>query len=207
MTSTQAITFDIQAVCPWSGARAGKVQTPHGVIDTPVFMPVGTNATVKALCMDQVEETGAQIILSNSYHLYLRPGLEVLKEAGGLHRFNDWHKPILTDSGGYQVFSLSGTRQITHDGVMFQSHIDGSRHMFTPEYVMDIQRVIGADIVMGFDECPPFPTDYSYAKDSLALTNRWLDRCFDRFNETNDHYGGHPYCGSGGLGVCKVQAG
>jgi len=153
-------------------------------------MPVGTAGSVKAVSKDQlIRDVKAEIILGNTYHLYLRPGLEVLRDAGGLHQFNGWHKPILTDSGGYQVFSLAGTRQITHDGVMFQSHIDGSKHLFTPEYVMDIQRVIGADIMMAFDECPPFPSEYDYAKDSLALTNRWLDRCFQRFNETNGHYG------------------
>jgi queuine tRNA-ribosyltransferase len=136
-----------------------------------------------------VDDVKAEIILGNTYHLYLRPGLEVLQEAGGLHKFNDWDKPILTDSGGYQVFSLAGTRQITAEGVMFQSHIDGSKHLFTPENVMDIQRTIGADIIMAFDECPPFPSEYTYAKNSMELTHRWFDRCIQRFNETNGAYG------------------
>jgi queuine tRNA-ribosyltransferase len=153
-------------------------------------MPVGTVGSVKAVTQQQLkEEIDAKIILGNTYHLYLRPGTEVLEKAGGLHRFKGWDRPILTDSGGYQVFSLAGTRKITEEGVLFQSHIDGSRHMFTPEAVMDIQRSIGADIIMAFDECPPYPSDYNYAEKSMHLTHRWLDRCFTRFNETPDKYG------------------
>jgi len=173
-----------------SKARSGTIITDHGQFHTPIFMPVGTAGSVKALSRQQlIEDVKAEIILGNTYHLYLRPGLEVLKEAGGLHKFNDWHKPVLTDSGGYQVFSLAGTRQITEEGVMFQSHIDGSKHLFTPENVVDIQRTIGADIIMAFDECPPFPSEFSYAKSSMDLTHRWLDRCFRRFNETDGAYG------------------
>ena len=153
-------------------------------------MPVGTVGSVKAVSQQQLkQDVKAQIILGNTYHLYLRPGTTVLENAGGLHRFNGWDRPILTDSGGYQVFSLAGTRQITEEGVLFQSHIDGSRHLFTPESVMDIERSIGADIMMAFDECPPFPSEYSYAKKSLELTHRWLDRCLTRFNSTPDKYG------------------
>jgi len=153
-------------------------------------MPVGTAGSVKAVSQEQLrKDVKAEIILGNTYHLYLRPGLQVLESSGGLHKFNGWDKPILTDSGGYQVFSLAGTRQITEEGVVFQSHIDGSKHLFTPENVMDIQRTIGADIIMAFDECPPFPSEYSYAKTSMELTHRWLDRCFVRFNETKERYG------------------
>ena len=185
-----SLTFEIGTQDQHSKARTGTITTDHGQVQTPIFMPVGTAGSVKALSKQQlVEDVKAEIILGNTYHLYLRPGLEVLKEAGGLHRFNNWHKPILTDSGGYQVFSLAGTRQITHDGVMFQSHIDGSKHLFTPENVMDIQRIIGADIIMAFDECPPFPSEFDYAMNSMHLTHQWLDRCFHRFNETNGAYG------------------
>jgi queuine tRNA-ribosyltransferase len=153
-------------------------------------MPVGTAGSVKAVSQQQLkEDVKAQIILGNTYHLYLRPGLEVLENAGGLHQFNGWDRPLLTDSGGYQVFSLAGTRKITEEGVVFQSHIDGSRHLFTPESVMDIERVIGADIMMAFDECPPYPSDYQYAEKSMHLTHRWLDRCFERFQSTPDKYG------------------
>jgi len=153
-------------------------------------MPVGTAGSVKALTIEQLKkEVKAEIILGNTYHLYLRPGTEVLKAAGGLHQFNGWDKPILTDSGGYQVFSLAANRKINEEGVLFQSHIDGSKHLFTPESVMDIQRIIGADIVMAFDECPPYPSDYNYAKTSMELTHRWLDRCIKHFNETPDKYG------------------
>ena len=153
-------------------------------------MPVGTAGSVKAVTQHQLkDEINAPIILGNTYHLYLRPGTSVLEQAGGLHRFNGWNRPILTDSGGYQVFSLAGTRKITEDGVLFQSHIDGSRHLFTPESVMDIQRSIGADIVMAFDECPPYPSEYDYASQSMHLTHRWLDRCIERFNNTPDKYG------------------
>ncbi len=153
-------------------------------------MPVGTVGSVKGVNQQQLAtDVKAQIILGNTYHLYLRPGLEVLELAGGLHRFNGWHKPILTDSGGYQVFSLSGNRKLSEEGALFQSHLDGSRHLFTPEKVMDIQRIIGADIVMAFDECPPYPSDYAYAKKSMELTHRWLNRCFVRFDETTPKYG------------------
>ena len=182
--------FQLEATDANSKARAGKITTDHGEILTPIFMPVGTVGSVKAVTQQQLElDIQAQIILGNTYHLYLRPGLEVLEAAGGLHQFNGWHHPILTDSGGYQVFSLAANRKIKEDGVMFQSHIDGSKHLFTPERVMDIQRVIGADIIMAFDECPPYPSDYTYAKKSMELTHRWLDRCVNRLNETPDKYG------------------
>jgi len=185
-----ALQFELQVTSPSSGARAGRISTDHGEILTPIFMPVGTAGSVKAVSQQQLkEEVQAQIILGNTYHLYLRPGLEVLEQAGGLHRFNGWDRPILTDSGGYQVFSLSGTRKIQEEGVLFQSHIDGSRHLFSPEKVMDIQRIIGADIIMAFDECPPYPSDYTYAEKSMRLTHRWLDRCFTHFNGTTDKYG------------------
>ncbi len=182
--------FQLEANDGASKARAGKIRTDHGEILTPIFMPVGTVGSVKAVTQQQLElDIHAQIILGNTYHLYLRPGLEVLEAAGGLHQFNGWHHPILTDSGGYQVFSLAANRKIKEEGVMFQSHIDGSRHLFTPERVMDIQRVIGADIIMAFDECPPYPSDYTYAKKSMELTHRWLDRCCNRLAETPDKYG------------------
>lgn len=185
-----ALQFELNGKDQLSGARAGTITTDHGVIQTPIFMPVGTAGSVKAVSQQQLKtDVDAQIILGNTYHLYLRPGLDVLETAGGLHKFNGWDRPILTDSGGYQVFSLAGTRKITEEGVMFQSHIDGSRHMFSPEYVMDIERIIGADIMMAFDECPPYPSDYNYAEKSMHLTHRWLDRCFDRFNSTPDKYG------------------
>ena len=172
-----------------TNARAGILTTPHGMIQTPIFMPVGTSATVKAVHTHELkDEVRAQIILGNTYHLYLRPGLEVLKAAGGLHKFNAWEGPILTDSGGYQVYSLSGNRKIKEEGVKFKSHIDGSAHFFSPEYAIDMQRIIGGDIIMAFDECPPYPSEYKYAKYSLALTNRWLDRCIKRFNETDPIY-------------------
>ncbi len=185
-----ALQFELEGGCPQSAARAGKISTDHGEILTPIFMPVGTVGSVKAVSQQQlVQDVKAQIILGNTYHLYLRPGLDVLEQAGGLHRFNGWDRPILTDSGGYQVFSLSGTRKIQEEGVVFQSHIDGSRHLFSPEKVMDIQRSIGGDIVMAFDECPPYPSEYAYAEKSMHLTHRWLDRCFERFNGTADKYG------------------
>lgn len=185
-----ALTFQLQNTATGTGARAGVMQTDHGEILTPIFMPVGTVGTVKAVTQQQLSlEVQAQIILGNTYHLYLRPGTEVLEAAGGLHKFNGWHKPILTDSGGYQVFSLADNRKITEEGVLFQSHIDGSRHLFTPESVMDIQRSIGADIIMAFDECPPYPSEYSYAKKSMELTHRWLERCIKRLAETPDKYG------------------
>lgn len=171
-------------------ARAGLLTTDHGTIETPIFMPVGTGGTVKAVHQRELrDDIQAQIILGNTYHLYLRPGLDVLKKAGGLHRFNGWEKPILTDSGGYQVYSLSDRRKLSEEGVTFQSHIDGSRHQFTPEYVMDIQRVIGADIIMAFDECTPYPCDYQYAERSMHLTHQWLKRCFQRLDETEPLYG------------------
>ncbi|MDE3144140.1 MAG: tRNA guanosine(34) transglycosylase Tgt [Bacteroidota bacterium] len=184
------LQFQLEATDTNCKARAGKMITDHGEILTPIFMPVGTVGSVKAVTQQQLElDVQAQIILGNTYHLYLRPGLDVLQAAGGLHQFNGWHHPILTDSGGYQVFSLAANRKIKEEGVMFQSHIDGSRHLFSPEKVMDIQRTIGADIIMAFDECPPYPSDYKYAKKSMQLTHRWLDRCFDRLNETPDKYG------------------
>ena len=175
-----------------SSARAGEITTDHGIIPTPIFMPVGTAGAVKAVHIPELKtDTDAKIILGNTYHLYLRPGMEVIKSAGGLHQFNGWDRPILTDSGGYQVYSLSKTRKLTEEGVVFNSHIDGSKHQFTPENVMDIQRIIGADIMMAFDECTPYPCDYDYAKKSLALTHRWLDRCIDHFSNTEPLYGHH----------------
>ncbi|KOY86774.1 queuine tRNA-ribosyltransferase [bacterium 336/3] len=171
-------------------ARLGKIETDHGVIETPIFMPVGTAGTVKAVHTRELHnDIQAQIILGNTYHLYLRPGLDVLKQAGGLHKFNGWNKPILTDSGGYQVYSLAENRKITEEGVKFKSHIDGSYHFFSPESVMDIERIIGADIMMAFDECPPYPCDYTYAKKSMHLTHRWLERCCKRVDETEGLYG------------------
>jgi queuine tRNA-ribosyltransferase len=185
-----ALQFHLQLTDKSSEARAGKIVTDHGEIETPIFMPVGTAGSVKAVTQQQLlEDVKAQIILGNTYHLYLRPGLEVLEKAGGLHRFNGWNKPILTDSGGYQVFSLSGTRKLKEEGCTFQSHIDGSKHLFTPENVMDIQRTIGGDIIMAFDECPPGGSEYDYAKSSMEMTHRWLDRCFARFEATDDKYG------------------
>lgn len=185
-----SLQFQLQHTDTATQARAGRITTDHGTIETPIFMPVGTVGSVKSLTIAQLNaDVKAQIILGNTYHLYLRPGTEVLEAAGGLHRFNGWQGPILTDSGGYQVFSLSGSRKITEEGVVFQSHIDGSKHLFTPESVMDIQRSIGADIVMAFDECPPYPSDYTYAKKSMELTHRWLERCKQRFAQTPDRYG------------------
>lgn len=182
--------YELQKTDSNSKARAGKITTDHGEILTPIFMPVGTAGTVKAVHQRELtNDIKAQIILGNTYHLYLRPGLEILEKAGGLHKFNGWSGPILTDSGGYQVFSLKDIRKITEEGVKFQSHIDGSRHLFTPENVMDIQRVIGADIIMAFDECAPYPCDYDYAKKSMDMTHRWLKRCIDRFDSTEGKYG------------------
>ena len=173
-----------------SRARAGRMQTDHGPVETPIFMPVGTAGTVKAVHQHELaDDIRAQIILGNTYHLYLRPGLDVLQQAGGLHGFNAWQKPMLTDSGGFQVYSLAHRRKIREEGVTFQSHIDGSRHTFTPEGVMDIQRTIGADIVMAFDECTPYPCDFRYAKNSMELTHRWLQRCAERFDTTAPLYG------------------
>lgn len=183
-----ALSFSLEAT--EGKARAGTIQTDHGTIQTPIFMPVGTVGSVKAVTQQQLkQDIKAQIILGNTYHLYLRPGTEVLEAAGGLHQFIGWDKPILTDSGGYQVFSLAANRKIKEEGVIFQSHIDGSRHLFSPESVMDIQRSIGADIIMAFDECPPYPSDYIYARKSMDLTHRWLTRCFNRLGETPDKYG------------------
>ncbi|MEY3247991.1 MAG: tRNA guanosine(34) transglycosylase Tgt [Bacteroidota bacterium] len=182
--------FSLLHTDPASRARAGLIETAHGLIETPIFMPVGTAGTVKAAHFSELEtDIRAQIILGNTYHLYLRPGLDVLRQAGGLHGFNGWNKPILTDSGGYQVYSLAHRRKIREEGVTFQSHIDGSRHTFTPEGVMDIQRVIGADIIMAFDECTPYPCDFAYAQKSLDLTHRWLQRCVARFDSTEPIYG------------------
>ena len=172
-----------------SNARAGVVVTDHGKIETPIFMPVGTSGSVKGVHQHELEnDTKAQIILGNTYHLYLRPGLETIKNAGGLHKFIGWKKPLLTDSGGYQVYSLSNNRKITEKGVEFQSHIDGSKHFFTPEYAIDVQRTIGADIIMAFDECTPYPCEYDYAKSSMHLTHRWLKRCCERFKITEEKY-------------------
>ena len=182
--------FDLKHTDPHSSARAGLLQTDHGAIETPIFMPVGTAATVKAVHQHELrDDIKAQICLGNTYHLYLRPGLEVLQKAGGLHQFNGWQGPILTDSGGYQVHSLAHRRKIKEEGVTFQSHIDGSKHHFTPEGVMDIQRVIGADIIMAFDECTPYPCEWDYAKKSMELTHRWLARCIERFDNTEPLYG------------------
>ena len=182
--------FTLEHNDPKSAARAGTITTDHGSIQTPIFMPVGTAGTVKGVhTKDLREDTKAQIILGNTYHLFLRPGTEILKAAGGLHKFNGWDRPILTDSGGYQVYSLANQRKITEEGATFASHIDGTKHLFTPERVMDIQREIGADIIMAFDECPPYPSTYEYAKQSMHMTHRWLDRCFNRINETDPLYG------------------
>lgn len=170
-------SFEIEKVCSRTGARAGILHTPHGDIKTPVFMPVGTQATVKGLTPKQVEETKAQIILSNTYHLYLRPGSDIVREAGGLHKFMNWKKPILTDSGGFQVFSLGELRKLTEEGAAFRSHIDGSAHMITPEKSVAIQEDLGSDIMMCFDECTPYPSDFEYAKNSMERTHRWAERC------------------------------
>lgn len=184
------MTFQLQHTDSKTDARAGVLHTDHGNILTPIFMPVGTQATVKGVHLHELkDDVKAQIILGNTYHLYLRPGLEVIEATGGLHKFNGFDRPMLTDSGGFQVFSLAGIRKIKEEGVEFRSHIDGSKHFFTPERVMDIERTIGADIMMAFDECPPGTSDYAYAKKSLALTERWLDRCITRFKETEDKYG------------------
>lgn len=182
--------FKLSGTDTQSSARAGVITTAHGDIETPIFMPVGTVGSVKAVTQQQLhDEVQAQIILGNTYHLYLRPGTDIIEQAGGLHKFNGWNKPILTDSGGYQVFSLSNNRKLKEEGALFQSHIDGSRHLFTPENVIDIQRSIGADIIMAFDECPPYPSDYAYARTSMELTHRWLARCVQRMGETEPKYG------------------
>jgi queuine tRNA-ribosyltransferase len=182
--------YDLKHTDEHSNARAGVLHTDHGEIETPIFMPVGTAGTVKGVHQHELkDDIKAQIILGNTYHLYLRPGMDIMEKAGGLHKFNGWDLPILTDSGGYQVYSLAGTRKLNEEGVKFQSHIDGSYHYFTPESAMDIQRSIGADIIMAFDECTPYPCDYAYAKKSMHMTHRWLKRCFTRFNETQPLYG------------------
>ncbi|MEI7960323.1 MAG: tRNA guanosine(34) transglycosylase Tgt [Chitinophagaceae bacterium] len=185
-----ALTFELQTQSKIGASRAGLITTDHGTIATPIFMPVGTVGSVKAVTQQQLKkDVNAQIILGNTYHLYLRPGTEVLEAAGGLHQFMGWDRPILTDSGGYQVFSLASNRKIKPEGVVFQSHIDGSKHLFSPENVMDIQRSIGADIIMAFDECPPYPSEYDYVRKSMDLTHQWLDKCFNRLGETPDKYG------------------
>ena len=182
--------FELHSTDPQSRARAGTLHLPHGQVQTPIFMPVGTAGTVKGVHQRELaQDIQAQIILGNTYHLFLRPGLDILQKAGGLHGFNGWQKPMLTDSGGYQVYSLADSRKITEQGVTFKSHIDGSKHTFTPEYAIDIQRVIGADIIMAFDECPPYPCEYDYAKNSMALTHRWLKRCCEHFDQTEPLYG------------------
>lgn len=182
--------FTISHTDKASKARAGELTTDHGIIQTPIFMPVGTAGTVKGVHQHELsDDIKAQIILGNTYHIYLRPGINTIEKAGGLHKFNSWEKPILTDSGGYQVYSLSSQRKLTEEGAKFTSHIDGSKHFFTPENVMDIQRSIGADIIMAFDECTPYPCDYNYAKKSMELTHRWLKRCCTRFDETEGKYG------------------
>ncbi|MDR1259402.1 MAG: tRNA guanosine(34) transglycosylase Tgt [Tannerellaceae bacterium] len=184
------MTFEIEHSDNLSEARAGRIATGHGLIETPVFMPVGTQGAVKAVHMSELKaDAGAQIILGNTYHLYLRPGTALLEKAGGLHRFSGWDRPILTDSGGYQVFSLSGNRRLINEGAEFRSHIDGSRHLFTPEKVIDIQRSIGADVIMAFDECCPGDAGYEYAKNSLLLTESWLDRCIEQMGRTEPMYG------------------
>ncbi|MBK7213457.1 MAG: tRNA guanosine(34) transglycosylase Tgt [Bacteroidales bacterium] len=184
--------FELKVTDKDSSARRGTITTDHGKIETPAFMPVGTAGTVKAVHTRELkEDIKAQIILGNTYHLYLRPGLEILERVGGLHKFNGWDGPILTDSGGYQVYSLAERRKFKNEGVVFHSHIDGSKHTFTPESVMDIERIIGADIMMAFDECTPYPCDYDYAKKSMHMTHSWLDRCFARFNSTEPKYGYH----------------
>lgn len=184
------MTFELQHTDPKSNARAGLITTDHGQIETPIFMPVGTVASVKAVHQHELkEDIKAQIILGNTYHLYLRPGIEILEKAGGLHKFNGWDKPILTDSGGFQVFSLSHRRKMKEEGVTFHSHIDGSKHLFTPENVVDIQRIIGADIIMALDECTPSDADYAYAKKSMELTHRWLARGIQHFDATEPKYG------------------
>jgi queuine tRNA-ribosyltransferase len=185
-----SMKFQLEHTDPKSSARAGTITTDHGQIQTPIFMPVGTAGTVKGVhTKDLKEDTKAQIILGNTYHLFLRPGTDILKDAGGLHKFNGWDRPILTDSGGYQVYSLANQRKITEEGATFASHIDGTKHLFTPERVMDIQREIGADIIMAFDECPPYPSTYEYAKKSMHMTHRWLDRCFARLDQVEPLYG------------------
>ncbi len=182
--------FQVKATDSKSNARSGTFQTEHGIVETPIFMPVGTGGTVKGVHQHELsEDIHAQIILGNTYHLYLRPGIEIIRKAGGLHKFINWNSPILTDSGGYQVFSLADNRKLKEEGAKFQSHIDGSSHLFTPENIVDIQRVIGADIIMAFDECTPYPCEYKNAKKSMELTHRWLERGINHFKNTNPLYG------------------
>lgn len=181
-----AVRYELIKTCKQSGARLGRLHTPHGVIETPIFMPVGTQATVKSMTPEELKEIEAQIILSNTYHLYLRPGHELIKKAGGLHKFMHWDRPILTDSGGFQVFSLGPLRKITEEGVEFRSHIDGSKHMLSPEKAMEIQNALGSDIMMAFDECAPYPADREYVKNSLERTTRWLQRCKDAHKNTEN---------------------
>lgn len=186
--------FNLEGRDPKSGARAGTISTAHGEIETPIFMPVGTVGSVKAVHQRELkQDIEAQIILGNTYHLYLRPGTHLLEQAGGLHRFIGWNRPMLTDSGGYQVYSLGDMRKITEEGVTFKSHIDGSKHFFSPESVMDIQRTIGADIIMAFDECTPYPCDYGYAEKSMHMTHRWLERCATHFGQSPPKYGYEQY--------------
>ncbi|MBK6544883.1 MAG: tRNA guanosine(34) transglycosylase Tgt [Saprospiraceae bacterium] len=189
-----SVSFKLLHTDKQSKARAGILSTDHGAIETPIFMPVGTSATVKAVHQQELSSAiKAQIILGNTYHLYLRPGMDVIEHAGGLHSFMNWHKPILTDSGGYQVFSLSSTRKIKKEGVLFNSHLDGSKHLFTPEKVVDIQRILGSDIMMALDECPPYPSDRVYTKKSLVITHDWLEKGIQHFEKTNSNYG-HQQC-------------
>lgn len=180
-----AVRYELIKTCKQSGARLGRLHTPHGIIETPIFMPVGTQATVKSMTPEELKEIGSQIILSNTYHLYMRPGHELIKRAGGLHKFMNWDKPILTDSGGFQVFSLGPLRKIKEEGVEFRSHLDGSKHFLTPEKAMEIQNALGSDIMMAFDECAPYPSDREYVKNSLERTTRWLKRCKDAHNNTD----------------------
>jgi queuine tRNA-ribosyltransferase len=182
---SMAIKYELIKTCKQSGARLGRLHTPHGIIETPIFMPVGTQATVKAMTPEELKEMEAQIILSNTYHLYLRPGHELVQKAGGLHSFMNWDRPILTDSGGFQVFSLGDLRKITEEGVTFQSHLDGSRHFLSPERVMEIENALGADIIMAFDECAPYPSEHDYVKRSLERTTRWAERCKNAHQNTD----------------------
>ena len=183
----KAVTYNLNKVDKKTKARRGVVHTPHGDVQTPAFMPVGTQATVKAMLPEQVAETGAEILLCNTYHLFLRPGHEIVKEAGGLHKFMNWNKPILTDSGGFQVFSLGNLRKITEEGVTFQSHIDGSKRFLSPEVAMEVENALGADIIMAFDECAPYPADYNYVKNSMEMTTRWLKRCVEAHSDPENH--------------------
>jgi queuine tRNA-ribosyltransferase len=185
MEEEMAIRYELIKECKQSGARLGKIYTPHGVIDTPIFMPVGTKATVKAMTPEELQEMEAQIILSNTFHLYLRPGHELIKKAGGLHKFMHWDGPILTDSGGFQVFSLDKLRKITEEGVNFNSFIDGSKHLFTPEKSIEVQNALGSDIIMAFDECPAYPSDKEYVRNSLEMTTRWAKRCKEAHKQTD----------------------